>query len=67
MRKFVKEGMVLQMNTSFYNEIKEILFQQEIKSIKLPILQWLKPTGILEKQSLKNKVAMRRQSMVQVC
>lgn len=41
--------------------------KEQIKSIKRLILQWLKPTGILENQSLRNRVAMKRRSMVQAC
>lgn len=45
------------MNQNFYEGIKNILTTARIKSIKQPILQWLKPAGIQANQSLKNKPA----------
>ena len=44
----------MSMNLIFYNEIKKILITAR-KSIKRLILQWLKPIGIQENQSLKNR------------
>ena len=55
------------MEQKFYDEIKNILITARNKVYQTANFAMVKPIGISENQSLKNRVAMKRRSMVQVC
>ena len=54
------------MEQKFYDEIKNILITARNKVYQTANLQWSKPIGISENQSLKNRAVMKRRSMGQV-